>query len=192
VSVLLGEAPASTGTTNNTAAAGVGAAVCAEGALAVDGVPGQAHGPVSAPVLLVDLVAAHGVERVPPLGTRVDRGPEVDDKGEHIEGKNQGDDPLEHSGDVVVAVEVHDAEDDHQAELEDDEDELDPEGYPQVAVLAVLLAEALVLCANEDCREPIAANEADEEDVMELLVVVRVEPGQAAESHRADDGEDYA
>lgn len=191
VPVLLGgQTPAGTSTAYDT---GVRAAICAaEGALAVNSIPGQTGGAVCAPVVVADLVAAHGVERVPALWARVDRGPEVDNKREHVEGEDEGDDPLEYGGEVVVARDVHDAEDDDEGELEDDEDELDPEGQAQGAVLSVFLAQALVLCANEDRGEPVPPDEAGEEDVVEPLVVVRVEARQAAQPDGADDGEDHA
>ena len=70
------------------------------------------------------------------LGLGVDGGPEVDDKGEDVEGEDEGDDPLEDGGDVVVARPVGGDEADGQEELDDDEDELYPEGDAEDAVLA--------------------------------------------------------
>lgn len=66
-----------------------------------------------------------------------DGGVEVDDEGEDVEGEDEGDDPLEDGGGVVVAHEVGDDEADGEEQLDNDEDQLYPEGYAEDAVLAV-------------------------------------------------------
>lgn len=66
-----------------------------------------------------------------------DGGPQVDEEGEDVEGEDEGDDPLEDGGHVVVLAEVVDGEGDGQRQLDQDKGELDPERDAQDAVLAV-------------------------------------------------------
>jgi hypothetical protein len=68
----------------------------------------------------------------------VDRGEQVDVEGEYVEGEDEGDDPLENRGGVGGLLEVAGAEGDGQNYLDDDEDELDVEGYAEDAVVVVI------------------------------------------------------
>lgn len=72
------------------------------------------------------------------VGLGADGGQEVDDKGEDVKGEDEGDDPLEDGGDVVVVAPVGGDEDDGQDELDEDKGELDVEGDAEDAVLAVV------------------------------------------------------
>lgn len=116
--------------------------------------------------------------------------PQVDGKGQHVESEDEGDNPLEDGGRVAIACPRRGSECDAEEELGEDEGELDPEGDCEDAVLAVLDAEALVLCADEDGGDPVAADEEQEEDVVELVMPPGVEDGQQDEAAGTDDGEE--
>lgn len=55
---------------------------------------------------------------------------QVDEEREDVEGENEGDDPLEDGGLVVELLEIGRDEGDREEQLDDDEDQLNPEGYP--------------------------------------------------------------
>lgn len=84
-------------------------------------------------------------------------GHEVDGIAPHVEGEDERDDPLAHGGGVVVVPLAQHAERDGQAQLDEDEEQLHPEGDAQDAVLAVVDPEPLVLPAHEDGRQNVAA-----------------------------------
>lgn len=109
-------------------------------------------------------------------------------EGEDVEAEDEGDDPLEDGGDVPVLEAVHNNKGDGQADGDDDEGQLDPEGDGEDAVLGVVDAEALVLGADEDGREQVADDEEAEEDVVQARVAGRVEDAQADEADSADEG----
>jgi hypothetical protein len=71
-------------------------------------------------------------------GLGADGGQEVDDEGEDVKGEDEGNDPFEDGGDVVVVAPVGADEDDCEDELDDDEGGLYPEGDAEDAVLAVV------------------------------------------------------
>ena len=71
-------------------------------------------------------------------------GPQVDDEGEDVKGEDEGDDPLEVGGDVLVAGEGQGGKGDGQDDLDEDEGELDPEGGAKDAVAAVSCAKKKV------------------------------------------------
>lgn len=62
---------------------------------------------------------------------------EVDDEGDGVEGEDEGDDPLEDGGRISLLLAAEDAEGDDEGELDDDEDELYPEGEAEHAVFAI-------------------------------------------------------
>ena len=66
-------------------------------------------------------------------------------------------------------------EDDGACQLEENEGQFGPEGEAQDAVLAVVDAQALVLGAQEDCGEDVAADEKEEAAIMNAVVVIVVE-----------------
>lgn len=57
-------------------------------------------------------------------------------------------------------------------------------------MLAVLDAQALVLPADEDGRDEIAADEEEQEYIVQFWVAVRVEDAEADEAHGADNGKE--
>jgi hypothetical protein len=61
------------------------------------------------------------------LGFCADGRQQIDDKGEDVKCKNEGDDPLKNSGNVFVITPIGGDEDDGEDELDDDECELYPE-----------------------------------------------------------------
>ena len=105
------------------------------------------------------------------------RGQQVDEEGEDVKGEDEGDDPLEDGGDVLVYAERGGGEDDGEGGLDEDEGELEPEGEAQDAVLAEVDAQALVLGADEDGADDVAAHEEEEESAVQILVVDGVEDG---------------
>ncbi len=62
---------------------------------------------------------------------------QIDVEGEYVGGEDEGNDPLEHSAEVVVAREGSGDEDDSKHDREHNEDELDPEGRADIVVLWV-------------------------------------------------------
>ncbi len=67
---------------------------------------------------------------------RANGGEEVDVEREDVKGEDEGDDPLEHGGGVGGLCEVAGCEGDGEDHLDDDKDELDPEGDAQDSVRA--------------------------------------------------------
>ena len=94
------------------------------------------------------------------------RGQQIDKEGQDVKGEDEGDDPFEYGSHILPAVEGSDDEDDGEDYLDDDEDELEPEGEAQDAVLAEMHAEALVLGADEDGADDVAGHEEEEEAVV--------------------------
>lgn len=62
---------------------------------------------------------------------------QVDDKGKDVKSENEGDDPLEHGGSILMLSPTTDGKGDEEGQLDEDEDELDPEGESELAVFAV-------------------------------------------------------
>ena len=94
------------------------------------------------------------------------RGQQIDKEGQDVKGEDEGDDPFEYGSHILPAVEGGDDEDDGEDYLDDDEDEFEPEGEAQDAVLAEMHAEALVLGADEDGADDVAGHEEEEEAVV--------------------------
>ena len=88
------------------------------------------------------------------LGAR--RRQEIDDEAPDVEDVDEGDGPLDDGGPVVVVLIGEDAEGDGEAELDEDEGELDPEGRAQDAVFAEVDPEPLVFGADEDGGDDVA------------------------------------
>lgn len=143
---------------------------------------------VSFPIARIVIRIAHGnntpILRVVPLSHSFDisallraprRGQEIDEESENVEGEDEGDEPLEHGGDVLLDGEGREGEDDGEDDFDDDEGEFGPEGEAQDAVLAEVDAEALVLGADEDGGDDVAGDEEEEEAVVEVRVVQGVE-----------------
>lgn len=101
--------------------------------------------PVARPPVVVGLLHGHRVlgpgvcrlEEAVVVGPGADGGQQVEEEGHDVEGEDEGDDPLQHGGHVGASRVVGDGEGDGQRELDEDEDQLDPEGCAQDAVLAV-------------------------------------------------------
>jgi len=62
---------------------------------------------------------------------------------------------------------THDPESDDQCDFDEDESELDPETYSKDAVFAVMDTQALILGADEDCRDDVAST------VLEVSILPR-------------------
>lgn len=67
----------------------------------------------------------------------VDGRKQVDEEGEDVECENECDRPLENGSGVIALFEVAGAEGDCEADFEEDEAELDPEGCAEDAVFTV-------------------------------------------------------
>lgn len=91
------------------------------------------------------------------LVARADRGQKVDDETPDVEDVDERDDPFQNGGGVDAAVAaLHDAEGDGEGELDDDEEQLHPEGDAQDAEFAPADAETLVFGADEDGGDDVA------------------------------------
>lgn len=112
-----------------------------EGALAIVRAPRQGRGggvgEGTPPDRLLHLARRHGAEVVAASVPSRHGRPQVDYEGEDVEAEDEGDDPLQDRGVVEVAAVPRHAEADGEAELDDDERQLHPEGEPQDSVLAV-------------------------------------------------------
>lgn len=115
---------------------------------------------------------------------------EIEEEGEDVEGEDQGDQPFDDGGDVGVFAKGGGGEDDGQEGLDDDEGQFHPEGDAEDAVVAVVDAQPLVFGAQEDGRENVATDEDQEESVVQVGVVVRVEDGEEDETEAAAYGEE--
>lgn len=56
---------------------------------------------------------------------------QVDDKGKNVECEDEGNDPFHYGPNILVVLECGGGEDDGQQDFDDDECELNPEGYAQ-------------------------------------------------------------
>lgn len=117
-------------------------------------------------------------------------GQQIHEESEDVKSEDERDDPLEDGGDVLLAVERGDGEDDGEGDLDDDEEEFEPEGGAQDAVLAEVHAEALVLGADEDGADDVAGDEEEKEAVVQVRVVQGVEDGEKDQAAGSGDGED--
>ena len=91
---------------------------------------------------------------------------QIHKEGKDIEREDEGDDPFENGRDVWLTVEGGGSEDDGEDDLHYDEEEFEPEGEAQDAVLAEMHAETLVLGADEDGADDVAGHEEEEEAVV--------------------------
>lgn len=65
-----------------------------------------------------------------------------------------------------------------QNEFEEDEEEFDPEGEGEDAMMAVMDAETLVFGTQEDGADDVAADEEEEEQIVQTFVAVGVEDAE--------------
>ena len=115
---------------------------------------------------------------------------QIDKERQHVKRKDERDDPFENRRDVLPAGEGGADKDGGEGNLDEDENELEPEGEAQDAVLAEVHAQALVLGADEDGADDVAGHEKEEEAVMQAGVMERVEDGEEDEAAGSGDGED--
>ena len=106
------------------------------------------------------------------------RGQQIHKEREHIKCKYQRNHPLEHSRDILLAVEGSGGESDSKDDFGDDESKLHPEGKAQDGVLTEVNSQALVLGADEDGADNVTGYEEEEEAVVEVRVVQGVEDGE--------------
>ena len=121
---------------------------------------------------------------------RPDGGHEIDEEAEDVEEVDECDDPLQHGCGVVLLLVLRHAECDGQAELHQDEEQLDPEAVAEHGRLAEVHAQPLVLPADEDGGYNVAGDEEHEEAVVEVRVAEGVEDGEEDEACGAGDGSD--
>lgn len=103
---------------------------------------------------------------------------EIHKESEDVESEDEGDDPFEDGPYVLLAVEGGGGEDDGEDDLHNDEEELEPEGKAQDAMLAEMHAETLVLGADEDGADDVSGHEEEEEAIVEAWMVERIEDGE--------------
>ena len=115
---------------------------------------------------------------------------EIDKEGQHIEGEDESDDPFEDRCNVLPAIERASCEDDGEYDLDDDEDQLHPEGQPEDGVFAEMNPQALVLGADEDGADDIAGDEQEEETVVQVRVVKGIEDREEDQTAGSCYGED--
>lgn len=120
----------------------------------------------------------------------VDGGPEIDDEGQDVKGKDESDNPLEDGGGILLVSGGEGTKQDDENELGGEEGELEPEGDSEKRVLAVLDSEALVFPTGADGRGQIAADEDDEESVMLDVMHPSVKDGEEDKTAAAETGED--
>lgn len=111
---------------------------------------------------------------------------EIDEEGEDVEGEDEGYDPFEDGGDVVDGFEIGGDEDDGEDDFNQDEEELDPEGNAEVAVLAEMNSQPLILSTGKDGRDDIARDEQEQENIMKLRIAQRIEYTQQDQPRRSD------
>lgn len=121
---------------------------------------------------------------------RPPRRQQIHEESEDVKGKQERDDPLKDSPDILLSTETRRAEDDRQDDFGNDEREFGPEGEAQDAVLAEVHAEALVFCADEDGADDVAGDEEKEEAVVHAWVVQGVEDGEEDQAAGSGYGED--
>ena len=115
---------------------------------------------------------------------------QVQDETQDIEGEDISNRPLHRRSNVLMASEHRAAEHNCQNDFDADEDELDPERYPQDAMVTVVNAESLVLGADTHCGDDVAADEEEEHAVVQTGVVVGVLDGEGDEAGGANEGAD--
>lgn len=113
----------------------------------------------------------------------------VDVEREHIERKDEGDDPFQNSGDVLSGTTILGQHRKRNRERNGDEDEseLDPKGNGQDPVLWVSHAQSLVLPADEDCAEQVANDKEAEEQIVQCRMARRVENAKQDQADGADE-----
>jgi hypothetical protein len=115
---------------------------------------------------------------------------EIYKEAENIAAVNEGNTPLETRRHIPhVLLRTHAKRNNH-AHLEYDECQLDPETVAQNAVFAVPYTQTLVLPANKDGTNDVAADKDAEEDVVQLVVALAVENGEEDQARGAGDGGD--
>lgn len=113
----------------------------------------------------------------------------VDVEREHVERKDECDDPFQDSGDVLAGTTIlgQHSKRDRKRNGNEDEGELDPEGNSQDPVLWVSHAQSLVLPADKDCAEQVADDEEAEEQIVQRRVPRRVENAKQDQADGADE-----
>lgn len=94
-----------------------------------------------------------------PVVLGADSGDEVDGETPHVEREYQRDGPFDHGRRVIALAVTQHAKRDTEAELNDDEEQLDNERDSQDAEVLVVHPETVVLPADEDGGDDIASTE---------------------------------
>lgn len=97
---------------------------------------------------------------------RLDPRKEVHSEAEDVKGENEGNNPFQHSSGVLVGTKHGGGKRNRQNDFDEDENELDPETYPQHTMIAVVDAKTLVLGANEDGGQDESSNKQQQEAVV--------------------------
>ena len=93
--------------------------------------------------------------------TGLHRGDEINRKTPDVECEDERHDPLAYSSTIVVFLVPEHSKCDRNAQFDKYEYQLDPEGYAQDAVFAVVDSETLVLPADENCRDDVPTTVQD-------------------------------
>lgn len=116
--------------------------------------------------------------------------PQIDNEAEDVEGEDEGDSPFEASCDVAVMGPGGADEDDGKNDFDEDEGEFDPEAESEDSVFAVVDTETLVLSAEENGGDDVAADENEEANIVGRRMSVGVEDGEADETCGCGNGEE--
>lgn len=109
---------------------------------------------------------------------RSDTRQKIQQETEYVESKGESNDPFKNRGDIGVVIEIGDHEYNGKAYLNNDEYELHPERDTDDAVVSIMDSQTLVLGADEDGADDVAANKKKKEPVVKMWVVVGVENAQ--------------
>lgn len=91
---------------------------------------------------------------------------QIDHEAENVESEDKRDGPFEAGCDIFVGGEGGADEDDSEDQLDEDECKLEPEAEGEDSVVSVVDTESLIFCAQEDCRDNVAADEDEEADIV--------------------------
>lgn len=117
-------------------------------------------------------------------------GQKIDKESKDIQGEDEGNDPLQDGGDVLVGGKGSADKYGSEENFDNDEAQLHPERGTKDAVLAEVTAEALILGADANGGDDVAADEEEKEAIMEPGMADGVEYGQKDQAGRSQNGEE--
>lgn len=149
---------------------------------------------------------------------RLDRRHQIHNKTRHIERKDETHSPFEDRAGVVGSVEAASGECDGEAYFKEDKSEFEPEGYAEDEVLSVFYprfsplhfshledpkikkregeeqltnSQFLIFPTYENCANDIPPHEQQQEDIMQDVIVPRIEDAQQDQARGADERKEY-